>query len=276
MPYAHGGERHGKGGHMTPQVITISHWQLVWGLIFILGAGIMSLLHSLRLERDLLVGTVRTFVQLFALGYLLNIIFALDKVSWVMGLFLFMIFFAAWTIRGRIKEKQVAFFLPIFVSMLLSYFLVSYVVTAVLVGAKPWWQPQYFIPLSGMVIGNSMNAIAVSLDRLMGELKKQRQEIEMMLCLGADYKEASHTMLQSAIRAGMIPSINSMMAVGLVFIPGMMTGQILAGADPLMAIRYQIVVMVMIVGSTAIGSFIVVYLVRRRCFGPAFQLLLRP
>ncbi len=98
----------------------------------------------------------------------------------------------------------------------------------------------------------------------------------MMLCLGADYREASHHMVQSAVRAGMIPSINSMMAVGLVFIPGMMTGQILAGADPLLAIRYQIVVMVMMVGSTAIGSFMVVYLVRKRCFGPAYQLLLRP
>jgi len=261
---------------MTPQVMAISNGQLALGLGFILAAGIMSLIHSLRLERDLLIGTIRTFVQLFALGYLLNIIFALDRVGWVLALFLCMIFFAAWTIRGRITEKQIPFFVPIFVSMLISYFLVSYLVTAVLVGAKPWWQPQYFIPLSGMVIGNSMNAIAVSLDRLMGELKKQRQEIEMMLCLGADYREASHPMLQSAIRAGMIPSINSMMAVSLVFIPGMMTGQILAGSDPLVAIRYQIVVMVMIVGSTAIGSFMVVYLVRKRCFGPASQLLLRP
>ena len=261
---------------MTPQVINISHWQLAIGLLFILGAGVMSVLHSLRLERDLIIGTVRTFVQLFALGYLLNIIFSLDRIWWVLILFLFMIFFAAWTIRGRIREKQVAFFFPIFFSMLLSYFLVSYLVTAVLVGAKPWWQPQYFIPLSGMVIGNSMNAIAVSLERFMGELKKQRYEIETMLCLGANYKEASHAMVQSAIRAGMIPSINSMMAVGLVFIPGMMTGQILAGADPLVAIRYQIVVMVMLVGSTAIGSFMVVYLVRKRCFGPACQLLLRP
>jgi len=261
---------------MTPQTIDISNWQLILGLVFILAAGILSMFHSLRLERDLFIGTIRTFVQLFALGYLLNIIFALDRVWWVLILFLFMIFFAAWTIRGRVREKQITFFFPIFVSMLLSYFLVSYLVTAVLVGAKPWWQPQYFIPLSGMVIGNSMNAIAVSLERFLGELKKQRHEIEMMLCLGANYKETSHAMVQSAVRAGMIPSINSMMAVGLVFIPGMMTGQILAGADPLMAIRYQIVVMVMLVGSTAIGSFMVVYLVRRRCFGPAFQLLLRP
>jgi len=261
---------------MTSQVIQISNWQLVFGLVFILTAGILSMLHALRLEKDLLIGTVRTFVQLFALGYLLKIIFTLESAWWVMALFFCMTLFAAWTIRGRIKEKQIAFFMPIFFSMLLSYFLVSYLVTAVIVGAKPWWQPQYFIPLSGMVIGNAMNAIAVSLERLFGELRKRRNEIEIMLCLGADHREASHDMVQTAIKAGMIPSINSMMAVGLVFIPGMMTGQILAGSDPLVAIRYQIVVMVMIVGATALGTFLVIYLMRRRCFGDAGQLLLRP
>ena len=127
-----------------------------------------------------------------------------------------------------------------------------------------------------MVIGNSMNAIAIALERLLGELRKRRQVIEMMLCLGADYKEASQEMYRDAMRAGMIPSINSMMAAGVVFIPGMMTGQILAGAEPLVAIRYQIVVMIMLVGSTAIGSLVVVSLVRRLCFGSAHQLLLRP
>ncbi|MDY6852667.1 MAG: ABC transporter permease, partial [Thermodesulfobacteriota bacterium] len=114
------------------------------------------------------------------------------------------------------------------------------------------------------------------LERLLGELRNRRQEVEMKLCLGADYKEASQDMVRQAMSAGMIPSINSMMAVGVVFIPGMMTGQILAGADPLLAIRYQIVVMIMLVGSTAIGSLLVVLLVRRRCFSPGHQLLLRP
>ena len=98
----------------------------------------------------------------------------------------------------------------------------------------------------------------------------------MMLCLGADYREASRDIVRGAMKAGMIPSINSMMAVGVVFIPGMMTGQILAGADPLMAVRYQIVVMVMIVGATTIGALMVVLLVRRLCFGPGHQVLLRP
>jgi putative ABC transport system permease protein len=121
-----------------------------------------------------------------------------------------------------------------------------------------------------------MNAVAISLDRLLSDLKKRRHEVEMMLSLGADYGEAAKDMVRNAMRAGMIPAINSMMAVGVVFIPGMMTGQILAGADPLQAIRYQIVVMVMLVGSTALLSLLGVHIVCRLCFSPAQQLLLRP
>jgi len=96
----------------------------------------------------------------------------------------------------------------------------------------------------------------------------------MVLCHGADYKEASREILRNAMKAGMIPSINSMMAVGIVFIPGMMTGQIIAGADPITAIKYQIVVMVMLVGSTTIGTLLIVLLVRRLCFSSGQQLLL--
>ncbi len=261
---------------MTPEIVSIGIGQLAFGLVFILVAGITSLVHALKLEKDLLVGTVRTFVQLFALGYILIFIFKLDDAVLVLAVFGFMIFFAAWEIRNRIKEKQVTFFWPLFISMVVSYIIVSYMVTAVVVGVKPWWKPQYFIPLGGMVIGNSMNATAIALERLLGELRKRRNEVEALLCLGADYKEASNKILGTAMRAGMIPSINSMMTVGIVFIPGMMTGQILAGADPLQAVRYQIMVMVMLVGSTAIGSFLVVYLVRKRCFGRGERLLLQP
>ncbi len=260
---------------MNPDLMQISVFQLGLGLLFIVIAGALSIMHALRLEKDLLIGTFRTFVQLFMLGYVLNIIFDIDRVWAVVIVFVLMVFFAAYTIKGRVRERQVSFFWPVFISMAVSYFFVSFMVTAVLIGADPWWRPQYFIPLSGMIIGNSMSAIAVSLERLFKELRGRHSEVEMMLSLGADYREASQSIFRDSMRAGMIPSINSMMAVGLVFIPGMMTGQILAGADPVNAIRYQIVVMVMLVGSTAVGSLIVLSLVRRRCFGPAQQLLLK-
>lgn len=258
---------------MTPEIVHIGLGQLAIGLVFILAAGTASICHGLKLERDLLIGTIRTVLQLFLLGYALKFIFRLDTVWIILAVFVFMIFFAAWEIGNRVKERQVSFFWPLFASMATSYLIVTYMVTAVLVHVDPWWKPQYFIPLGGMVIGNSMNAIAISLERLLGDLRKRRFEIEAMLCLGADYKEASRDILGSAMRAGMIPSINAMMGAGVVFIPGMMTGQILAGADPMQAVRYQIIVMLMLVGSTAVGSLLVVYLVRRRCFGPGERLL---
>ena len=261
---------------MEPEIVNIGFGQLAAGLLFILIAGAASVFHALKLERDLLIGTVRTFAQLFMLGYVLKFIFNLDNVWLVLLIFFFMTFFAAWTIYSRVEEKQISFFFPVLFSMTISFFLVSFMVTAVVVGVKPWWKPQYFIPLGGMVIGNSMNAIAIALERLLGDLRTNRKEIEMKLCLGADYKEASQETVRDAVKAGMIPSINSMMAVGMVFIPGMMTGQILAGADPVLAIKYHIVIMVMIVGSTAIGTLLAISLVRRLCFSPGHQLLLRP
>ena len=173
---------------MTHNVIEIGPYQLILALVFVLAAGGASLYHGLRLEKDLLVGTIRTFAQLFLLGYVLKYIFHLDSVWPVLAVFLFMIVFAVRIIRSRIKESRVAFFWPMLLSMTVSYALIAFLITGVVIGAKPWWKPQYFIPLAGMLIGNSMNAVAISLDRLLGELKKRRQEVEMMLCLGATGK----------------------------------------------------------------------------------------
>jgi putative ABC transport system permease protein len=260
---------------MEQHIVDIGPLQLALGLVFIVISGAASMAFSLKLEKDLFIGTARTFVQLFIMGYVLRYVFALSNMAVVIAVFSFMILFAAWTIHGRVKDKQIPFFIPVFLSMIFSYFLVSFVVTAVVVNVKPWWEPRYFIPLGGMVIGNSMNAIAISLERLIGELKSRRSEIEMQLCLGATSREASKGILKNAMQAGMIPSINSMMAVGMVFIPGMMTGQILAGSDPLTAIKYQIVVMVMLSGSTALGTLFTVQLVRKRCFNKDEQLVLK-
>lgn len=260
---------------MDYQVIEIGPLQLAFGLVFVLMAGVASILHSLRLEKDLVIGTARTFGQLFLLGYVLKIVFDIDSAALVIGIFLFMTWFAAWTVRGRVKERQVPFLMPVFLSMTASFLLVSFLVTAVVVQVRPWWEPRYFIPLGGMVIGNSMTAIAIGLERLLGELRSKRPEIEMKLSMGADSREATGPIVRNALQAGMIPSINSMMTVGVVFIPGMMTGQILAGSDPVTAIKYQIVVMIMLTGSTALGTLAAVLLVRDRCFTRHMQLVLR-
>lgn len=259
----------------SPTIIDIGPLQLALCLGFVCLAGATSFYHKLGLERDLLVGTIRTFAQLFLMGYILKFVFEVN-LSWlVLLIYSGMVAAAAHIVKGRVKERTVPFIKPMYVTMLLSYTLVTVVVTSVIVGAKPWWTPQYFIPMGGMIIGNSMNAITIALDRLFSDLRNRRAEVEMKLALGADYREASQDILRGAVKAGMIPSINSMMAVGLVSLPGMMTGQILAGAEPLLAIRYQIIVMLMVVASTSLGSLLITGLVRRKCFSKAQRLLLR-
>ncbi len=255
-------------------IIEITPAQLSLCLLFVAVAVIASLLLRLQLEKDLLVGTVRTFAQLFLVGYVLQFIFRLNNPFAVMALYLWMIFWAAHTIRGRVNEKSIGIFTPTFIAMALSYMVVAIFVTSAIIGVKPWYSPQYFIPLGGMIVGNSMNAIAIALERMVSDLRKEREHIELYFCLGATYSEATRDILRRAVRAGMIPSINALMTVGLVFLPGMMTGQILAGADPTTAIRYQIMVMLMLVASTALGTILVLHIVRRRCFTKAHQLIL--
>ena len=257
-------------------VIEISWLQLLFCLGFVIVAGISSIIFRLRLEKDLAWGTVRTFAQLFLVGYVLKFIFRINNPYLILAYFTWMIFWAAQTIRGRVKEKQVRIFPPTFISMVISYMIVTMVVMVAILQlhrvGKPWYTPQYFIPLGGMIVGNSMNAIAIALDRMFADLRNRRDEIELAFCLGATYQEATGDILRDVIKAGMIPSINALMTVGLVSLPGMMTGQILAGTDPLLAIKYQIVVMLMLVTSTAIGCIIVVHIVRRLCFTKAHQI----
>jgi putative ABC transport system permease protein len=249
----------------------ISYGQLILALAFVALAGGASLWLKLGLGRDLLVGTVRTFSQLFLMGYVLLQVFQW-RIPWLtLTLFAGMIFFAARIVAGRVKTSGIKVFRPILASMLLSYMVVTYLVTEVVVQAQPWWEPRIFLPLGGMVAGNSMNAMALTLERLFGEMRNRRNQVEMLLCLGADHREATRDLFAQSVRAGMIPSINSMMGVGLVFLPGMMTGQILGGADPLTSIKYQIVVMLMLVGAAALGSVAAASLARRRLFTPAQQ-----
>ncbi len=250
----------------------ISPFQLVLCLGFVLIAGISSLVFRLGLEKDLAWGTVRTFAQLFLVGYVLQFIFDIKNPYLILLYYAWMIFWAAQTIRGRVKEKQVRIFAPTFISMVISYMIVAITVTAGIVQIRPWYTPQYFIPLGGMIIGNSMNAISIALDRMFSDLRNRRDEIELAFCLGATYQEATSDILRDVIKAGMIPSINALMTVGLVSLPGMMTGQILAGQEPQSAIKYQIVVMLMLVASTAIGCTIIVQVVRRLCFTKAHQI----
>ena len=134
------------------------------------------------------------------------------------------------------------------------------------VGNEPWYQPQYAIPLLGMLLGNTMNGIALALDRLTQSAWEKRALIEARLMLGHSVQEAMSDIRQQVFRSGLIPIINAMAAAGIVSLPGMMTGQILAGAEPVEAVKYQILIMFLITGGAGFGTMAAVYLAVRRLF----------
>lgn len=155
--------------------------------------------------------------------------------------------------------------------LIASGFTLIYVSTLV-VRVSPWYNPRYLIPLFGMIVGSAMNAAAIAAERLAGEIDARRAEVEAYLALGASINQASQQPVRQALRAALIPTVNGLMVVGLVTLPGMMTGQILAGSSPLIAVRYQIVVVFMQAAAVAITTAIVTLWYRQSFFTPAMQL----
>ena len=252
----------------------IQPWQLFAFAGLILLSSLASWKLALGLGRDLWWGTCRTYVQLMLMGLVLTYVFQVSHPAVTLLLFLWMIFWASRIISSRIKDKPFPLQLPIFTTMALTYITITSLAVGGLLQNSPWYDPLVFITIGGMVVGNSMNAIAISLERLFSDLREKNAEIEQRLLFGADFRQASAPILRDAVRAGMIPSINALMGVGLVFIPGMMTGQILGGEDPVNAARYQILIMLLISASTALGCAGITLHMLKKCFNKKHQLVL--
>jgi putative ABC transport system permease protein len=151
-------------------------------------------------------------------------------------------------------------------SMFLSSFSVTLLALFAVIQVEPWYTPQYLIPLLGMVLGNTMSGIAVALDNLTRTAWEQRGPIEARLMLGEDWQSAIGAIRRDALRSGLIPITNAMATAGIVSLPGMMTGQILAGSPPMEAAKYQLMIMFMIAAGTGFGSVTAVWLGSKRLF----------
>jgi len=250
----------------------ISNLQLLSFSLFVLLTAFVSYRLKLGLEKSLLIGSLRTYIQLLAMGFALVYIFRYPNPFISLAVYIWMIFWAARIISNRIENPPFPLFKIIFVTMLVSYLALNIISLGVFLRADSWYAPEIFITIGGMIVGNSMNAVAVSLDRFFADLKNRREELEQNLLFGMKVKDAMNDLVRDAIKAGMSPSINNLAGVGLVFIPGMMTGQILGGEDPLTAAKYQIMIMLIICVSTALGSMLVVSQVAKKCFNKRGQL----
>ena len=234
--------------------VGLSHWQQV------------------GLTRDLVVGAVRSVVQLVLVGYVILYIFEFERWYFVLGALGFMVAVATRTAVRRQDKPTRELYGIVGVAMLVGSGLTMVYVGSVIVRTDPWYDPRYVIPLFGMIVGNAMNAAALAAERLAAEIDARRAEIEAYLALGATPSRATRDAVRRAIRASMIPMVNSLMVVGIVALPGMMTGQIIAGASPITAVRYQIVVMFMLMAAVTMTGTIVPMWYRRSFFTPAQQL----
>lgn len=245
--------------------LTLSLTDLAIAATLILLNGAISVAFSLGIARSLLISSVRMGVQLGAIGFVLKFIFAQSSFAWTLALVFVMVAVAGREVLARQKFRFRGWWSYAVGGGALTIASTSVALFALvaIIGPDPWYLPRYVLPILGMILGNTMTAVALGLDTLMTTARRERLGIEAQLALGKSWKEASRPLVNEALRTAMIPMINAMAASGIVSLPGMMTGQILAGVDPVEAVKYQIVIMFMIAGATAFAALIAVTVAAR-------------
>ncbi len=238
-------------------LIELEPTDLPWGLGMMAIAIGLSSWQKLGLEFSLAIATGRTVLQLVVVGYVLAIVFALDNPIPVLGILLVMLTIATITARNRISKKIPRVIPIVFGSIFFSTALTLIYTNLLIVQPDTWYEPQYLIPLGGIVLGNAMNGAAIAGERLVSTISSSSLEIETHLSLGATPQQAVAQYRKDAIRAGLIPTLNSMMVVGIVTLPGIITGQLLSGIDPLNAASYQILIMFMLAFTNLITTLLV-------------------
>ena len=253
---------------MSGGFIALSVTDLLLAAALLVLAGALSWRLQLGVERRLLIAATRSTVQLMLLGLILHSIFASQSpllIALVMSVMLGVAGYEAWSRQTRRLRGWWGYGTGT-LSMLLSSVLISLMSVAIILQPSPWYHPQYLIPLLGMMLGNTMTGIAVAMDTLGREAWNRRGEIEARLMLGELPAGAIGDIRRGALRAGLIPIINSMTTAGLVSLPGMMTGQILAGGAPFEAAKYQLMILFLIAAGTAMGSASAVLIMSGRLF----------
>lgn len=250
------------GANISVTSLLISSLLVAISLIF-------SYFQRLKLEKEIIIGSVRAVIQLVIVGYLLNYIFGLKSIFFTTFLLLFMIGNASHNAAKRgsgLKKCTFISFIAITSGTIITLGIL------VFSGAIKY-EPYQIVPVGGMIISNAMVAIGLCFKQMNSDFKNRREEVETKLSLGADILPASIEMIRDSIKNGMLPTIDSTKTLGIVSLPGMMTGLILAGTSPVNAIRYQIMVTFMLLSTTAISSFIACYLYYLSFFNERKQLV---
>ncbi|WP_336489469.1 ABC transporter permease [Methylobacterium nigriterrae] len=239
---------------MTPVALSAADLALAASLVM-LDAG-LSLALRLNLHRQLVLAAARMVVQLIAVGYLLRLIFALNDPTATLLLVLVMGLVAAREVAARPEERFQGFVTQ---AISLGSVLVAALATAGLalstaIRPDPWYDARYAVPLAGIILGSVLNAASLTLDSLLGSVRRERNAIEAQLGLGVPFRQAVAGIFRMAVRRGLLPVINQMSAAGIITLPGIMTGQILAGMDPVEAVKYQILLLFLLTGASGLAA----------------------
>ncbi|KAA0259100.1 iron export ABC transporter permease subunit FetB [Deferribacter autotrophicus] len=230
---------------------------IIYGLVF-LNLILVELL-KFKLLKNFLIAIVRMSLQLFLAGLILKFIFKLNTASLIFTIFFIMAFFASHIILNKAKIPSRKIFPYIFISITLVTLIIGFLFIKIIIGLTPWYEARYFIPLMGMILGNSMNGCALAIERFYSGVKEKKKVVETYLCHGATTFEATKNFIIQSLKAATLPYITSMSGIGLVFLPGMMTGQILSGTNPIIAVKYQLSIMIIIFTSVVFSSLLVVF-----------------
>ena len=264
----------------TAAVVADVPWPaLALAAALVLVAAGVARLERLGLARRFVVGALRATAQLVAVGYVLTGLFAADRPGLVLLALGVMLAAATHTAGSRpggtAAVPRRALYEASGLALFLGAGLTLAYVTGVVLRVRPWYDARHLVPLFGMILGNAMNGAALAAERLASELELRRGEVEAWLALGASPAQATAEASRQAMAAALLPAANALAVVGIVQLPGMMTGQILAGQSPLVAVRYQLVVVFMLAGATAATAWLVVRRYRRAFFTAAEQLAAR-
>ncbi len=252
--------------------VAIPYLHLLIAASMLVVAWAISWREGLGMGSDIAIGGVRAFLQLTAMGFVLGALFRHPEPGWVLLLLAVMLAVAAWNAAGRLKSRVPGLRLSMLLAIGFGASIPVATVILLVLQVKPWYQPQYIVPVAGMILGNAMSAAVLAGNRWLAELKLRRAEVEAALALGASPARASAAARREALRAAALPTVSAMMVVGVVQLPGMMTGQLIAGQDPGEAVRYQVVVMFMLSCGVTLASWALLTMLRKATFTSAEQL----
>jgi putative ABC transport system permease protein len=229
---------------------------LVLAALLLVVNGLISLAFGLRLEVSLTIAAIRMVVQLSAIGLVLRFVFAQTSPQWTALIALVMVLVAGFELIQRQERRFKGWLAYGFGNMVLLLVggLAALYTVAIVIGPAPWYAPRYVLPILGMVLGNTLTSASLALQTLTEGAERERGAIEARIALGATRFVAFSDPLRRAIRTAVTPLLNTMAVAGIVSLPGMMAGQILAGTDPGQATKYQIMIMFVLTGAAGLGA----------------------